>query len=366
VDGRNIYDSISVIVDRIFNLYVQRQGRKEPFFTQFCNGTTSTCAGLSQWGTVSLANQGMTPIQILKYYYPSDIEIVETKNTISVNESYPGVPLREGSQGHNVQTMQRYLNRIRANYPLIPLISNPNGVFGNDTTHAVKVFQEIFNLTQNGIIDKETWYKISYIYVSVTKLAELDSEGEWIGIGETPPKVVLREGSQGADVAQLQFILNFISEFYPSVPPVIQDAVFRATTKTSVIGFQKTFNLTPDGVVGPTTWDMLYKVYKGINNNVEIPPGPVQPPVTTPPYPGTPLRKGSKGNDVLLMQQYLNVISNVYTTIPKLKADGIFGSATESAVIAFQKQFGLTVDGIIGPVTWNRIVAEYIKIIKTY
>ncbi|MDM5186848.1 peptidoglycan-binding protein [Bacillus sp. DX4.1] len=372
VDGRDIFENISSIVDGIFNEFVRRKGRKEPFFTQFCNGTTSTCpGGLSQWGTVPLAEQGMSSVQILKYYYPDDIEVVETNNTISVTESYPGTPLREGSQGYPVQSMQRYLNRIRANYPLILQISNPNGVFGGDTTEAVKTFQSIFALPQDGVIGKDTWYKISYLYIVVKKLGELESEGEWIDIGETPPSVVLREGSKGSNVAQLQFILSTISEFYPSVPSVIRDGTFGATTKTSVIEFQKTFNLTPDGAVGPATWDMLYKVYKGINHNVVIPkplpgtvppPEPVQPPETTPPYPGMLLRIGSRGDNVLLMQQYLNAISNVYTTIPKLIADGIFGNGTQSAVITFQNQFGLTPDGIIGPSTWNSIVAEYKKI----
>ncbi|MEH7308952.1 peptidoglycan-binding domain-containing protein [Neobacillus drentensis] len=177
------------------------------------------------------------------------------------------------------------------------------------------------------------------------------------------------EGSKGAPVAQLQFILNTISWFYPTVPSVIRDAMFRATTKKSVMEFQKTFNLPPDGVVGRATWDMLYRVYKGIEGNVEIPkplPGIVPPteppPETDPPYPGMLLRVGSKGESVLLIQQYLNDISKVYSAIPKLAADGIFGKRTNKAVIAFQKQFGLSADGIIGPATWKRIVAEHNKI----
>ena len=311
----------------------------------------------------------MNPFQILDHYYPDDIEVVETNNTISVAESYPGAALKEGSQGPSVETMQRYLNRIRVNYPLIPQIANPNGMFGSETTEAVKTFQSIFGLTPDGVIGKETWYKISYLYVAVKKLGELESEGEWIDIGEVPPTVVLIEGSKGAPVAQLQFILNTISRFYPTVPSVIRDAMFRATTKKAVIEFQKTFNLPPDGVVGRATWDMLYKAYKGIEGNVEIPkplPGTVPPteppPETGPPYPGMLLRVGSKGESVLLMQQYLNDISKVYPAIPKLAADGIFGKRTTKAVIAFQKQFGLSADGIIGPATWKRIVTEHNKI----
>lgn len=369
VEGRNIFDSISNIADRVFNAYVRRGGRKEPFFTQFCNGTTSTCPGLSQWGTVPLAEQGFTPLQILQYYYPSDIEVVENNNIVNISESYPGVALREKNQGPDVEIMQRYLNRIRANYPLIPQISNPNGVFGSDTTNAVKTFQSIFQLTPDGVIGKSTWYKISYLYVAVKSLAELKSEGEWINIGSTPPTTVLKEGSKGTDVAQLQFILEYISEFYPTITPPIRDGAFGATTKAAVAQFQQTFNLTADGIVGPATWNMLYDVYKGIDDNVDVPTEPINPPPlepdlpteTTPPYPGVLLRIGSRGDNVLLMQQYLQVISKAYPTIPKITADGIFGNGTQGAVIAFQKQFGLTSDGIIGPDTWNKIVEEYKK-----
>jgi peptidoglycan hydrolase-like protein with peptidoglycan-binding domain len=243
-ENRNIFDNISGIVDNVFNQYVRRAGRKEPFFTSFCNGTTSTCNGLSQWGTVGLANQGMTPLQILRYYYPNDVEIVETSNIMSIPESYPGTTLKEGSSNDAVKKMQGYLNRIRANYPLIPSISNANGTFGLDTTKAVKTFQQIFGLTQDGVVGKNTWYKIVQIYVAITKLAALDSEGERIGIGLNPPTSVLKVGSKGADVVELQFLLNFIAQFFPSVLPVVQDGTFRETTRESVIGFQRQFELT--------------------------------------------------------------------------------------------------------------------------
>jgi len=167
--------------------------------------------------------------------------------------------------------MQRYLNRIRVNYPLIPQIPNPNGVFGEDTTKAVKTFQSVFNLTQDGIIGRATWFRIVQLYVGITKLASLDSEGERIGIGAAPPTIVLREGSTGPYVIELQFLLNYIGSFYSTVIPVIQDGVFRATTTTSVRAFQNTFGLTADGIVGPNTWNELYNVFKGIEDNVEVP-----------------------------------------------------------------------------------------------
>ncbi len=140
VYGRTVYESISRIVDEIFNEYVRRQGQNAPYFTSFCNGTTTTCAGLSQWGTVSLANRGLTPIQILRTYYPDDVEIAETDTVTGYLSSYPGTALRLGSTGLDVQTIQTYLNRIRRNYPAIPAITDEAGVFGNSTQAAVTKF----------------------------------------------------------------------------------------------------------------------------------------------------------------------------------------------------------------------------------
>ena len=125
VYGRPIYESISRIVDRVFNEYVRRQGQNVPYFTSFCNGTTVTCKGMSQWGTVTLANQGYTPLQILRSYYPKDIELASTDIITGSLTSYPGTPLRVGSTGLDVQTIQTYLNRIRRNYPAIPAITDP-------------------------------------------------------------------------------------------------------------------------------------------------------------------------------------------------------------------------------------------------
>ena len=143
VYGRPIYDSINKIVNEIFNEYVRRQGQNAPYFTSFCNGTTATCDGLSQWGTVTLANQNLTPLQILRSYYPKDIEIVETDIITGVISSYPGTALRVGSTGLDVQTIQTYLGRIRKNYPAIPVITDKAGTFGNSTKAAVTKFQQI-------------------------------------------------------------------------------------------------------------------------------------------------------------------------------------------------------------------------------
>ena len=269
--GRPIYDSINRIVDQIFNEYVRRQGQEAPYFTSYCNGSTSTCRGLSQWGTVTLANQGYTPIQILRYYYPNDIEIAQTNIITNMLTSYPGTLLRVGSTGLDVQTIQNYLRRIRQNYPAIPAITDAAGTFGDSTRAAVVKFQNIFGLTPDGIVGKATWYKLSSLYTAVTRLAELNSEGTNLGIGTVPPAALLREGSRGQDVITLQYLLSVISEYYPGIPSLAQDGIFGPGTKEAVTAFQRRMGLVADGIVGPATWDALYRTYQGIGENVPSP-----------------------------------------------------------------------------------------------
>lgn len=274
VYGRPIYDSISRVTDDIFNEYVRRQGQNAPYFTSFCNGSSVSCQGMSQWGTVTLAENGYTPLQILRNYYPSDVEIAETQAIANVPSSYPGTALRVGSTGLDVQTIQTYLNRIRRNYPAIPVITDREGTFGESTKAAVTKFQSIFGLAADGIVGKATWYKISSLYTSVARLAELDSEGISLGIGTVPPSAVLRQGARGQDVITLQYLLDVISEYYPTVPAPAQDGIFGGGTQQAVTAFQRAVGLTPDGIVGPATWKKLYEVYLGIGNNVPGQGGP--------------------------------------------------------------------------------------------
>ena len=195
--GAQIFQSISRVVDDYFNVYAHRRGFTNPFFTSFCSGTTATCAGLSQWGTVALANQGRTPIEILRHYYPDDIMLAESNNIRGITASFPGTALRLGSTGSAVRRMQDDLNRIRVNFPLIPQIPNPNGIFGPETEAAVRAFQRSFNLAQDGVIGRATWNEITRVYTAVTRLADLDAEGRRYTIGENPPNVILRRGSRG-------------------------------------------------------------------------------------------------------------------------------------------------------------------------
>lgn len=266
IKGRNIFENISEIVDEIFNRYVVKQGYQNPYFTEYCNGTTVTCAGLSQWGTVTLANQGMTPFEILQYYYGDDINI-KIAPILPYVDSYPGAPLSVGSRGYNVELIQRSLNRIGNNYPAIPRIYPTDGIFGSETEAAVKAFQRIFNLTPDGIVGEATWYRISFIYASVKRLAELYGEGELLS--NIPKQFVepLRIGSTGEQVELLQYYINVIGEFYSDVGTVDVTGQFNQSTEDQVINFQKVWGLTPDGVVGRATWNALYDAYVGILKN---------------------------------------------------------------------------------------------------
>jgi len=358
VYGGEIFQNISQIVDGIFNLYARRVGFRNPYFTEYCNGTTVTCRGLSQWGTVALANQGRSPLQILHYYYPNDLELVYGP-VGNIPESFPGYTLTLGSTGNDVRRMQLRLNRIRANYPLIPPISSTNGVFESSTRSAVLAFQRTFNLVQDGMVGRSTWNKISQVFTAVTNIAELGGEGERIGLSPTPPTVVIRQGSRGPDVIHAQFILNFIALFYSDIPAPLMDSIFGTSTTDSVRAFQRRFGLNADGIVGPNTWRRLYEVYRTLEGQTpptEVPP-PVPPPPARPPYPGYLLREGSRGESVRTLQMLLNNSRIQYSAVPIVAVDGIFGPATANAVRTFQRYAGLNVDGIVGPITWARLIA---------
>lgn len=171
--GRNIYENISRIVDELFTTYIKRSGVRQPLLTQYCDGVQVQCPGwMTQWGSKYLGDQGKTPYDILTTYYGNDINLVTAEEVEGVPRSYPGHTLEIGSKGQPVNTVQNYLNRISQNYPLIPKV-RVDGIYGPDTKESVKVFQGIFNLPQSGNVDYATWYRLSQIYVGVTKIAEL-------------------------------------------------------------------------------------------------------------------------------------------------------------------------------------------------
>ena len=194
VNGRSYFENVSRLVDELFNDYLRRPGFVEPLAAKFCNGTTVTCEGLSQWGSQNLARQGYTYDQILRSYY-GDVEIVTNAPVLGLMSSYPGTPLRNGSTGPNVVTLQVALNRISQNYPAIPKIPTADGIFGSRTQAAVTAFQRIFGLTPDGIVGPATWYEIVRLYTAVTRLSELRSQGQqFYAVNWSPPNA-LQTGS---------------------------------------------------------------------------------------------------------------------------------------------------------------------------
>ena len=351
VHGRTVFDVMVRITDDIFNTYLRKRGTVNPYYSEYCDGKSVTCPGLKQWGTVTLANQGRNALQILKYYYGNDIEIVRTSNIQSIPQSYPGSPLRQGDSGTAVFTLQRQLNRITKDYPFLGKLT-VDGVFGAKMAATVRAFQKQFNLTADGVVGRQTWYKISYIYVSVKDLAELTSEGE-VSSGTlsdgTWGGTVLRTGSTGSAVEQLQFWLNTLAQYESSIPSLTVDGVYGTGTANAVRAFQRKYGLTVDGVVGRATWTEVYDQFRSIQSDNGTPNA----------YPGTALREGSSGQNVRLVQFWLKIARTVYPSLSNVTVDGKFGSATTAAVRRFQTYFGLTSDGVVGRTTWNKLYEVY-------
>lgn len=350
IHNRSTFQSTDRVVEEVFNNYVTRTFSREPYFTEYCDGRQVTCPGLKQWGTYELANQGLDALQILKYYYGDDIQVNQTDNIAALPASYPGTPLRIGSQGQAVQIIQAQLNRISDNYPALP--KQPvDGIYGQNTRDIVRRFQRIFNLTADGVVGKTTWYKISYIYVSVKKLAQLTSEGESIEDGGYPGYVVKR-GDRGLNVVIVQFYINQTAVYVSSISPVELDGVFGPALEEQVKNFQRYFNLSPDGKVGALTWDKMLRIFKSIQSGVDY---PRQTPPAADAYPGYLIRVGAAGENVRKIQQWLAGVAQENSRVTAPAVDGIFGSGTQRAVISFQRRYSLTPDGIVGPATWNSL-----------
>ena len=262
-NGRSYFESVSRLVDELFNDYLRRPGFVEPLAAKFCNGTTVTCEGLSQWGSQNLATQGYTSTQILRSYY-GNVEIVNNAPIQGRVSSYPGTPLRRGSVGPNVVTIQVELNRIAQNYPAIPKIANVDGIFGSRTEASVRRFQEIFNLTPDGIVGKATWYALVRLYTAVTSLSELRSQGQQFYANSWLLTDPLQVGSTGDKVRFLQYMLSVQSRYISQIPPLTVDGVFGSGTRNAVVAAQRYFGLPQTGVVNARTWDEIYDQYAGI------------------------------------------------------------------------------------------------------
>lgn len=265
VNGRSYFDSVSRIADELFNDYLRRPGFVEPLAAKFCNGTTVTCQGLSQWGSQNLAQQGFNSQQILQNYY-GDVETVVNAPIRDLISSYPGTPLRRGSSGPEVVTIQVALNRIAQNYPAIPKIPAIDGIFGPRTEATVRKFQEVFDLTPDGIVGPATWYAIVRLYAAVNSLSELRSQGQrYYAINWNPPDA-LRLGSTGEKVRLLQYMLSVLASFIPEIPSISIDGIYGSATRSAVLAAQRRFRLPETGIVDARTWNEIYDQYSGIEN----------------------------------------------------------------------------------------------------
>jgi len=354
VHNRGIFDSVSRLVDEMFDSYIVRQGQLEPLYAQFCDGRVSWCPGLLQWGTVELAGQGYTPYEILQYYYGPDINIEIDTPLAEAYETYPGIPLQLGENNPYILLMQIFLNTISENYPAIPRIQSPSGTFDETTQEAVRTFQSIFNLPETGIIDKATWYAIRRIYTAVTSLAELTSRG--FAVSEIPEYTPTPGPEEVVPRVQaVQYFLNVLSAYYDSIPSVDISGILDANTRSAIMEFQKTFNLPITGLVDEQTWNSMYNAVIGIMRT--LPPNAIALPALL--WPGITYQIGSEGPGVYLIQQYLSYIASVLEGIPPTAPDGIYGPQTEQAVRQFQEYFGIDVTGVVDRYTWDRIVLTY-------
>ncbi|WP_050697673.1 peptidoglycan-binding domain-containing protein [Anaeromassilibacillus senegalensis] len=347
VKGRNIFEDISRLVDELFNDYIRRQGFVEPLFASFCNGTTSTCEGLSQWGSEELAQQGYDSMRILQNYYGDDIELVIDAPIQNITNSYPGTALREGDTGPNVTVIQTSLNRISQNYPAIPKIYPVDGVFGPMTTAAVRKFQSIFGLAVDGVVGKGTWYQLVKLYVGVKRLAELNSQGQtFSGISWAYPDAII-EGDSGQKVSHLQYMLAVLSEFTPQIPPVQVTGVFDAETKSAVLAFQRRAGMPETGEVGAPTWDAIYDAYAGVAETV-LSRGELFP------YQGNP----APATTVQALQTQLNAVANATPGMPRPPITGQPDAMTQRAILQFQKLCKLPANGQIDSATMKALADD--------
>lgn len=346
VAGRNIYENISQIVDRQFDFYIREKESCVPLFPEYGNTSLKENKGLSKWGSVSLAQQGYSPIEILKVYYGDQIEIAQTNIVEEMASPYPGFILEQGSISPSVETLERSINRIHRNYPAIPMIIEMDYRFTSETQWAVSEFQKMFFLEETGKADAGTWNRIAFMASAILRLQDLNQEGQMQPIPSIPPSVLLRLGSRGGYVRLAQYFIKVIACFYEDIRMVDIDGVFGKRTRAAVLDVQKRFELSPDAIIGPLTWDQLYNGYLGIAISIGI----------VIPYPGYLVRRGTRGENVYLMQEYLKTISK-RLNVPDIDIDGIFGPGMEASVMAFQELFGLDPDGLIGKQTWERIVS---------
>ena len=352
VENRQFFETISQLVDDLFNDYLVKDEQVQPLFAMYCDGRVTTCNGLSQWGTVSLANQGKSPIEILRNYY-GNVSIIFNAPVEENVRTYPGFPLEVGTAGDFVRMINMQLNRIGQNYPAIPVVLNDSPYFTIETENAIKKFQEIFGLDITGIVDKSTWYKIKYIYNAVKKISDLYSEGISIDEATLLFNRVLQLGDEGQYIRTLNYLVNVISYFDPSIPYLnLSGSKFTKDTETVIKAIQNKYGLTSNGIVNANTWRVIREVYRQTIRNI---PSDYYT-VLNEFYPGRFLSRGMTGDDIINLQRFLYIICKNNNSIPGVVVNGVFDNLTEQSVKAIQRKYNLEETGIVSPTVWYRIV----------
>ena len=403
IEGRNIYENISVLVDEIFDRYLRRAGFVEPLAAKFCNGVTTTCEGLSQWGSQYLAEGGADAFSILRSYY-GNIELVTNVPIQEPSPSYPGTPLRRGDTNADVALVQFMLNRISQNYPAIPKLT-VDGVFGAATEESVRAFQSIFDLASDGIVGPATWYQLVLLYVAVQRLSELWSLGQTYTRYNWELPEPLSVGDTGSRVTFLQYVLSVLAAFIPSIPAADITGTYTENTQESVRAFQDFAGLSPTGSIDDATWNALYAQYAGIRQEVlsdgcaggnpclclryarraarfHLPAAAHRRSGTAlfrhiaisaiPRRRLCPRTAGRGGTAMILPEDYINrpvrslqtmlqVLSTIFPALLNVNPDGIYGESTKNAVSAFQRFAHLPATGIAETETWNALAGCYLR-----
>lgn len=352
-ENRQFFERFSKIVDEIFNNYIVKGDQVQPLFSQYCDGRITTCSGLSQWGSVSLANQGKSPLEILRYYYGNDVRIIYNAEVGESIMTYPGFPVELGSAGDFVRMLKIQLNRIGRNYPAIPAIIDDSIYFTVEMENAVKAFQKIFDFTPSGIVDKATWYKIKYIYNAVKNISSVQSEGISKEEAELIFNTTIQLGDSGVAVRTLNYYINTIAFFDPDIVFLdLRGDEFTENTEQMVKAFQKKYNIVSNGIVDRNTWKAILEAY---DQTIAVVPETTAYDVSEF-FAGRFLSYDMTGEDVVNLQSILYTICVNKHDIPGVVVNGIFDNLTRRSVIELQKRFGLEANGIVGPVTWYRLV----------
>lgn len=345
-EERMIFEPIHRITEKLMGCYITKKNNSEPLIAEAYNEQTKKNSGLPLWESIELAESGLDETEILKHFYGNDI-FIELYKPVCIAEVFSQT-LKKGCADCGVKILQQSLNRIAMYYPAIPVIRGTNGRFDNLTETAVKAYQRNFGLPVTGTADKNTWRSVNFVCSRLKKYAENTER-----YGGNLPKVLV-EGDEGGDVLRLQHYINGISRRFGGkrVLPVIPSGSFDNSTRESITAYQKLKKLPLSGVADKDTWLNIIKDCESFaSGNCEKKK-----------YPGTPVGKGSEGENVIYIQNAVNAVKNIISGSAELAVDGIYGQKTKNAVSKIQSFFGLLPNGIADEKTWKALTREYSQI----